>query len=164
MKIGTRTLIVTLVGCLASAVSADDGKDAKWFDMEHCAMCKHMADHPDLVTKIKCETHVIDNGMLMVSDIPKEQQAAMEAVHKKMGETIAELMSGKELPLCGFCSGFGKLMEAGAKSQEIKTSMGTISLLTSDKPEVVKKIQEFAKQTQTEYEKMQQQMQAKAAK
>lgn len=164
MKIVTRTLIVTLVAWMASAVSADDNKDEKWFDMEHCAMCKHMAEHPDLVTKIKCETHVIDNGMLMVSNIPKDQQAAMEAVHKKMGETIAELTSGKELPLCGFCSGFGKLMEAGAKNQDIKTSMGTISLLTSDKPEVIKKIQEFAKRTQTEYEKMQHEMQAKAGK
>jgi hypothetical protein len=56
--------------------------------------------------------------------------------------------------LCGFCTSYSALVEAGAKVQEFETANGMVSLVTSDKPEVVKKIHEHAKRTIKEYESM----------
>jgi len=164
MKTITGMLTMALFFCLPTMILADDTGDAKWFDTENCAICKHMAGHAELMEKTTCETHMIDNGMLMVSCIPSEQRATMDAVNKKMEATIAQLMAGKQLPLCGFCTGYGALMAAGGKGQEIKTSFGSISLMTSDDPEVVKKIQSFAKRTDEEYKKMQKQLKHAADK
>lgn len=121
--------------------------NAPWFDFKNCAMCKCMAEE-GLVESIKCETHVIDNGMLMFAMIPADKKELFAKCEKEMKATAEKLTAGEDLPLCGFCQSYGQLLQAGAKEQEIKTETGgSIHLLTSEKPDVVKKIHEHAKKT-----------------
>jgi hypothetical protein len=72
----------------------------------------------------------------------------------KMKDTGEQLKSGKKMELCGFCNSYGKLMDAGAKEQEIETAFGMINLLTSDNPEVAEEIKKHAKCTKREYKAM----------
>jgi hypothetical protein len=123
---------------------------APWFDFKNCAMCKCMADE-GLMDHVKCETHVIDNGMLMFASIPADKKAAFEKCEKEMKAVAEKLKSGEKVALCGFCQSYGELMKAGAKEQDVVTAAGHIHLLTSDKPDVVKKIHEHAKTTIAEY-------------
>lgn len=97
---------------------------------------------------------MIDNGMLAFTMIPTDKKEAMAKCKKDMKATAEKLKSGEKMELCGFCNSYGALIQAGAKETEIETGAGVISMLTSDKPEIVKKIQEHAKQTIKEYEAM----------
>lgn len=65
-------------------------------------------------------------------------------------------IAGGEKPesLCGFCESLGALMHAGAKMQKVKTSFGTITVVTSTEATTVKKIHAHAKRTQDETKKM----------
>ena len=78
----------------------------------------------------------------------------MEKAHKGMEATIEKLEGGEAMDLCGFCTSYGMLMAEGAESTELKTVGGDISLLTSDDPEVVKKIHAHAEKTIEEFKKM----------
>lgn len=154
MKVTFVTGAIVALTCLATVAIADHHKGSQWFDLENCAMCKHMASHADMMAEMKWETHVIDNGMLSVAMIPEKHQATMKEVNAKMKAVGDELQAGKELHLCGFCNSYGGLMESGAKEQQVETSFGMIAMLTSDDPEVVKKIHGHAKRTIAEYDAM----------
>ncbi|MHB0961332.1 MAG: hypothetical protein ACYC0X_22210 [Pirellulaceae bacterium] len=156
MKRRLNAVVVAVIVCLGTPVLAGDDKETNWIDLERCAVCKHVGQHAELMSSVKCETHIIDNGMLTVVTIPAEHKDTMHAVHAKMKETIEKLKSGEKMELCGFCKSYGALMEAGAQSQEIETSFGMISLLTSDRPEVVEQIKEHAKRVVKEHERMDQ--------
>lgn len=146
--------------CLSTVAIADHHEGGSWFDMEKCGMCKHMAGHQELMMSMKWETHLIDNGMMSIATIPDQHKATMESVHQKMKAAAEQLKAGKEMHLCGFCDSYGKLMDAGAKEQEIETEFGMVALLTSDQPELADKIKKHAKRTQREYKAM---LQAAAA-
>jgi len=126
-----------------------------WFDMENCPICKCMAAEKGLMESIKWETHLIDNGMISITTVPSDKKEAMAKCEKEMKAAIDKVKAGEKMPLCGFCTSYAALIEAGAKEQEIKTETGTVSLMTSDKPEVVKKIQDHAKKTISEYTALQ---------
>lgn len=125
--------------------------NAPWFDMDHCPVCKSMTSNKELMEHMNWETFVIDNGMLCVTTFPASEKEAMAKCKKEMEEAIAKVKSGKTEDLCGCCISFGALLEAGAKQKEIETATGCITMLTSDKPEVVKKIQDHAKRTIEEF-------------
>lgn len=135
------------------------GDKIDFFDVEKCAICKCMGEHKDLMTEVKWETHLIENGMLMMAVVPEHLQEKMNDCCKEMEETAMKVMSGqKEGQICGFCEGYGKLMAAGANQQEIETAAGRITLLTSDDAETVKKIQEHGKKSQEAAKKMEEEM------
>ncbi len=125
-----------------------------WFDLEHCPICKCMSSQKGLMESMKWETHVIDNGMLSVAVIPPDKKEAMATCKKNMMAVIEKVKAGEKMELCGYCNSYGALELAGAKKTEIETAAGVISMLTSDNPEVVKKIQDHAKTTIKEYEAM----------
>lgn len=151
-----RLMNILAIGAIAlagAATATADDKDESWIDFEKCAVCKHVGQHKELLTKVKCETHIIDNGMLTVVTIPDEYKDEMKTVHNKMNEAIEKVKSGEKAELCGFCQSYAKLLKAGAKCQEIETSSGAVSLLTSDQPEVVAQIKEHAQKAIKEHEK-----------
>ena len=130
-------------------------KQAAWFDSEVCEICKPMSVHTELMTSMKWETHTIKDGMLMVAMIPEKHRTKFERLCAKMhkkGEQIAA--SGKSVDLCGFCDSFGKLKQAGAKEEMVKTAFGRITLITAQDAATVKKIHKHAKRTQDEAKKM----------
>lgn len=134
--------------------------EGPWFDMQTCACCKHMGENMDMMMEIEWENHIIENGGMMTAVIPEKHKERWDAVCKKMEATGEELASGKELPMCQFCQSYTKLMEAGAKVEDVEAGFGTVTLITSDKPEVVELIHKHFKRTQEEQKKMEKMMES----
>ncbi len=160
-----KTLVATAVmelalACPAFAAAAAPADDAA-AEMQKCAVCKVWAEKPDLMKAMTFETHKIDNGMLCVMNVPKEQKKEFDAVHAEMMKNIAKVMAdekaGKPVELCHFCQSMSKLTQAGAKQQNVGTSTGMILLVTSDNPQVVAQIHAQADKNVEEQKKMQQQ-------
>lgn len=128
-------------------------KDKAWLDLHNCSFCKMMGDNMDMMEHVKWENHKIANGSLSASVIPEEYQQRMDTLHNKMRAVAAKLEQGEQLPLCGFCTSYGELKAAGAKTEEIKTDFGMIELMTSDDPAVVKRIHEHTDRTNAEFKK-----------
>lgn len=139
-------------------------KQIAWYDMEHCELCKNFASMKDQMHRMRCETKVIDDGLIMVAFVPRNMKEAMDAAEKNMEKTVARLTQGEQLPMCGFCQGYGELMELGAKFQNMEVAGNDVTIVTSEDEEVVKKIQEFARQAQSEHEKMMAELKKKAPK
>lgn len=139
-------------------VSAQDekkqDKEIAWFDMDHCEICKNMASMKDDMHKVKWDAHMLDNGMLMVSVVPRKMKKAMAKAEEGVQATVKRLESGESLDMCGFCQSYGGLMAMGADIKDLKTVGVNITLITSSDPEVVKKIQAFGKQSKVEHKKM----------
>jgi hypothetical protein len=149
--------IVISTGLFHDVSAQDKEKQEKgpaWFDMDHCAICKNLASMKNDIPKIKSDTQMLDNGIIMISVVPRKMREAMEQAEKGMQATIEELESGKPLELCGFCQNYGNLMQMGANFKEIETVGVNLTLITSSDPEVVKKIQAFGKQSVVEHDKM----------
>lgn len=118
-----------------------------WFDLQNCGMCKHLAAQEGLMDAIKWEVHKIDNGAIMVANVPENMMDKWNKAAAAMETAAKELQTGKHMEMCGFCECYGKLAQSGMHVQEYKGETGNISLLTSDKPEVVKQIHEMADRT-----------------
>jgi len=137
----------------------EHGDKIDFFDVEKCTICKCMGEHKDLMAAVKWETHLLEDGMLMMSVVPKDMQDKMSKCCEEMHATAEKVMTGQvEGQMCGFCQGFGGLMAAGAKHQEIETGVGRITVITSDKAETVKMIHDLGKKAQEATEKMEKEM------
>lgn len=167
MKKISTLVVLALVVALGSYATADHHEEAegqhadghshsKWFDAPNCDICKPWTAHPDLMMSTDWETHTIENGMVMVSVVPKDKLETYNAVCKQMDATIEKMKTGQHQPkgLCGFCEAMGGLVMAGAKVEKVETAFGNITLVTADNAEAVKKIHEVAKRTQEEAKKM----------
>ncbi len=149
-----RKLGLTIMVLAAVAVALPMPADEEpWFDLTNCAMCKNLAAEEGLMDSMKWEVHKIDNGMLSVAVIPAEHQAAFARAGEKMEAVVGKMQQGEQLPLCGFCKSYGNLAMHGAKSEEIHTKAGHISLTTSSDAKVVAMIHAHADRTNAEYEK-----------
>jgi hypothetical protein len=137
--------------------------DSPWFDMEKCAICKNMAPVMASLHRIKWDPHVIENGMLTITVVPDDLKTEWANAQQSMMKTLTRMEKGEKLHCCGFCQTMGKLIQAGAKKQEIKTVGGDIMMLTSSDPAVVKQIHEMVKKTVMEHEKMEKMMADKPA-
>jgi hypothetical protein len=145
--------VVLMVALAAGVLVAGDG-DKAWFDLEGCAMCKNFAAEPGLMEHIEWENHMISGGVMTVSVVDEEYQTALEHAEKNMEAVGQKLAAGEQLPLCGFCTSYGKLMMAGVKIEQFDTKVGAVVLMTSSDPKVVEMIQQHAKHTDEEYEKL----------
>lgn len=143
---------------LFNEVSAQDekkqDKEIAWFDLDHCEICQNMASMKDDMHKIKWDVHMLDNGMLMVSVVPRKMKEAMAKADEGVQATVKKLEAGEQLDMCGFCQTYGELMGMGANIKDLKTVGVNITVITSSDPEVVKKIQAFGKQSKVEHKKM----------
>ena len=151
MKFALTVCTVFVVGFVVCTATAEDD----WFDMENCAICKHMAEHAHIMPDIKWEMTATEKGMITVAVIPEKHQAIMKDAHKKMKKTIAKLEAGEKMDLCGFCTSYGSLKEAGANIEEFETDGGImITLVTAERPELIEKIHQHAKKSMEEHKKM----------
>jgi hypothetical protein len=150
-----------LVALWSSVVFAEAAQEKMLAEMEKCAVCKFMAEDPDLMKDMTWETHKIDNGMLCLTTVPKEKKKEFDAVSAKMMQAIAKLEAaktqGKEVELCSFCASMGEITKLNPKMQYIDTLSGAIHMVTSDDPAIVKKIHAMADKAIAEQTKMQQQ-------
>lgn len=146
---------VALVVALAAGFLVAGEGDQAWFDVHGCAMCKNLAAEPGLLEHIEWENHQISAGVMTVSVIDEEYSDAFKRAAQNMSAVGQKMATGEQLPLCGFCMSYGKLMMAGVTVEQFDTKLGSVTLMTSSDPEVVKMIQEHGKRTTEEYEKVQ---------
>lgn len=148
-------VVLLTIGSLALADPHRQGEASdKWFDMEHCAWCQPMAADMGMLMDIQWECHLIDQGAMLTTVVPEEHQEQWQQVCEQMKAMEEKLTAGEEMPLCNCCKSHLKLLQAGAKIQEVKTGFGSVTLITSDDAEVVSKIHKHIKRTQREHEKM----------
>ena len=144
MKAIVTSTILGVAACWAASASAATPQDAILAEMKKCAVCNIMTEKPELMKDMTWETHKIENGMLCVASVPKEQMKEFAALHEKMMKQVeqvkADLKAGKPTQLCGFCQSMGELEKLGAKQQQIKTATGFITLFTSNDPSTVAQI------------------------
>ncbi len=142
-------MVCITLAFLNTAATADD-----WFAMDKCEVCKPMSKNMHLMGETKWQTYMLSNGCLSVSVIPPEHKGTMDECHAEMQAVIERAQQGEVVELCGHCKSWNNLMGSGAKKEELDTIGGLITILTSDDPEVVKKIQAHAKKSMVEFQKM----------
>jgi hypothetical protein len=148
-------LICTALAAVAlTAPLAVGGDEECWFDLENCAMCKHMLAEEGLMDHMEWETYVITDGMLSVTRIAPGYEEAFERAMDNMEKTGKQLQTGQQMYLCGHCQSYGALHMAGAIFELVETSIGSIDLMTSSDPAVVGMIQTHAQRTIDEYDAM----------
>jgi hypothetical protein len=139
---------------LAIAATADQAME----EMKKCAVCKVIAEDPDLMESMTWECHKVESGMLCLMTVPKDKKEKFDEVHKKMKENIAKVKAdqaaGKEAELCSFCKGMGELEQAGAKSESVDTKTGEIYMVTATDPALIAKIHAHADQAIAEQKEM----------
>jgi hypothetical protein len=149
-------LALTLVlGVIAVAEDpAPEQKEAPWFDLKNCAFCKHLGAEKGLMEHMTWEYHEITDGCIAITTVDPEYQAVYKKACHAMQEVAEELESGKrkmaEMPMCGHCRGYGMLTQAGAKIDYVAGATADIVIMTSNNPETVQKIKEFAQRNRAE--------------
>lgn len=145
-KIALAVMVCTAIILATAGSFATDEKP--WFDMEHCDFCRNLMAAPHLFENMTWEHHDISDGLLTLTVVkPEYETAYLEAQHamEKVAERLAK--GDQSVKMCGHCEHYGKILMAGAKVEHIRTCAGDITLLTSDKPEVLSMIREYGKKT-----------------
>jgi len=159
-KITALAVLVLAIGVVVGAFAEEGTKasETPWFDMENCAFCKHLLNDPKLLDNMIWEHHDISNGLLCITTVkPEFQKSYLEAMSAMMdlGQKLDKgEVDVKNLKLCGSCQHWGMLEEMGVKFEHIQGKTADIMLMTSDKPEVVKKIKEYGQRSREELAKM----------
>jgi len=125
-----------------------------WFDMINCSFCKNLTIHEGLLDNTTWEHYEITNGIVSITTVNDNFKAAYEDVGMKMQEVADLFQKGEILPLCNMCMAIGELIQLGIKSETVKTKHGDFTIMTSDKPEIIEKLKNWARRTNEEMEKM----------
>jgi hypothetical protein len=165
MKTIKTLFLVLAVALMCTAVLAGDEKP--WFDLETCAYCKNfnLGEGNYIVDHMKGNYHTMPNGFLAIMTIEddyKDEFAKAGEGMKKVGEDMAK--TGVVPQMCGHCTTYGELMMAGAASQEFNSDVAMAYMMTSDNPEVVKKLHAFAQKNNEEMTKWKSEKAAAKAK
>ncbi|UCH83994.1 MAG: hypothetical protein JSW50_16425 [Candidatus Latescibacterota bacterium] len=164
----TALLVVGLLFAGLTVVSAGEGTEAKWFDMENCAFCKNVTAEPGLLENMKWKHYNITNGIVTVTTVNPEYKDAYLKAHKAMEEMGTKMMSGEVDPttvtMCGHCQAYGGFMQKGVTFDYVQADVGDIVVMTSASPETAAEIQKFGARNEKETAKMKKEMKAKKAK
>lgn len=148
-------LAVTMLIALAAA-----GDEKPWLDPDKCIFCQQLTKHEGLMDHMKCEHHDISHGHLMVTTVDPEYREAYVEAEKAMEQIGMDMAQGKIDPtkvyMCGSCEAYGGLIMSGALIEHIPTKVGDIVLITSDDPDVLKKIKDYGRRWEEELAKTEQ--------
>ena len=142
------------VALICTAIWAGDEKP--WFDLKTCAFCKSfdLGNDDYIVDHMKGHYHTMPNGFLAIMTVEedyKDEFAKASEAMQKVGEDMAK--TGNMPAMCGHCTTYGELLMAGAVEQEFNSDVAMAFMMTSDNPEVVKKLHAFAEKNNTEMAK-----------
>jgi hypothetical protein len=143
-----RWILSTFLAFISCALLTAPGMtetERPWFDLKGCAVCSKLDAEKGLMRNLHWEAHLISNGMLSVTVVPKAYEEALVRAAEGMEAALRELEVGEPKAVCGFCRSYGRLVMAGASVEEIDTRTGPISLITSTDPEVVAAIHDHAR-------------------
>jgi hypothetical protein len=150
----SRKIVGLILAVLVIATVGISG-EKPWFDNEHCAMCTNMMANKDLMRNMSWEQHNIANGIVSITTVDKKYLDAYRAAHAEMNKTAMRLQQGEPLELCGSCTALGMCLMKGAHQDYVETSTGDVWIVTSDDPEVVTELQNWAKRNTEEMAKAQ---------
>ena len=141
----TRTLS-TLTGCILILGAATMATDAgPWFDPVNCAFCKQFANQPDLFDHMNHEYHQLHNGMMQITHVDTDYQPAFAKAQEGVRTVVLDIQAGKPVTTCRHCTAQGSLFMAGVTPDVIKRGDDYIIIFTSSDTTLVRKIQEFGK-------------------
>jgi hypothetical protein len=123
-------------------------------DFHNCGLCRPLVAEPGLMQNMRLETHEIATGMLSITVVAADFEAAYQRAHAKMMESVKKLEAGEPMELCPFCKSMNELAKAGAHIENVNAEGTHILAVTSDKPEVIEKIHAHRRWTKEEFEKM----------
>ncbi len=152
----TLKVLAVFFAALLICAAVWSGDEKPWFDLETCAFCKNfnLGNGDYIVDHMKGDYHIMPNGFLAIMTIEddyKDEFAKAGEGMKKVGEDMAK--TGTVPQMCGHCTAYGELMMAGAASQEFNGDAAMAFMMTSDNPEVVKKLHAFAEKNNAEMAK-----------
>ena len=148
-----RSLILTICAvALIVSVAALAGDDAEpWFDLENCAFCKHIGAEEGLVDHMHSEYHNLKGGILFIMTIDPQYKEAFDRAQAAMNEVGIEMQKTGEVPhMCRHCRMYGEFMTSGVAIECVEAEVGSICMMTSEKPEMVEKLQAFGARTAEE--------------
>lgn len=155
--IAVTAILFASVALLQGVGNAGPGETA-WFDMQGCAFCKNLVKDPALMKNMTWEHHDISNGVVAITTVKPEFRKSYVEARTAMMEVGKKLETGQlamdKVPMCGHCQAYGKLYMMGAKMESIEGSQADVTIMTSDKPEMVKEIKAFAQKNRDEMAKM----------
>ncbi len=140
-----------IISALAAPITI---AETPWFDMANCEFCKPLMEDPNLMSQMDWEHHIISDGIMSVTTVKDDGMPSFKKAMAKMGDCAAKMQKGEKVSMCSMCSAYSGFFAKGAKSENIYTNHGAVSLLTSTDPKIVAEIQEWAKKTNMELEKM----------
>lgn len=146
------SILAIFVAILVTAAMAGD--EQPWFDLKNCAFCKNLTIDPQLMNHMKWEHYNISNGSITITQVEPQYQESYLKAQQAMQKVAEDLAQGKSVKLCGHCQAYGGLMMAGAKVEYVKSSVGDLELMTSNDPDLIKKIHAFTDRNQEELAKM----------
>jgi hypothetical protein len=151
-------LILLGAAVFVAADQATPPGDVPWFDLENCAFCKFLTKDPQLMHNMKWDTRDLTNGAAVITVVKPEFRKSYMEANKGMEALAKKMETGEvnpmEVPMCGSCQHYGKLMEMGAKFESVQSDLADLVLITSDKPEVVTEIKTYAQRNRDEMAKM----------
>jgi hypothetical protein len=134
---------LTVTAFAFTAAAADE----PWFDLEKCAFCKEIAKQPGLLDHMKTEYHDTKTGVLSVTYIDKDYEAAFANAQKGIGQVVADKMAGKAVVACKHCTAIGEFYGMGIMPESIKSEKCIIIIYSSPDAAVVTKLQDFGKKS-----------------
>jgi hypothetical protein len=166
-KTSVFAVLVLAVAVAVAAFAQEATKKAvetPWFDMENCSFCKHLLKDPKLLDNMTWEHLDISNGLLCITTVKPEYKKSYDEAMQAMMDLGQKLEKGevdwKDIKMCGSCQHWGMLEKMGAKFEHIQGKTADITLITSDNPEVVKKIKEYGRRNREEMAKMEKEKKA----
>jgi hypothetical protein len=122
-----------------------------WFDMENCAICKPLLEQdPHLMHHMTWKHHNISDGLVSVTVIEPEYLPSYEKATRQMNAVIEKMQAGEEIYTCNMCTELGGIFQAGANMESVESDNVRLSIMTSDNPEMVERIQAWGTRTNKE--------------
>ena len=134
--------LVAAVGYVLSVTAAEE----PWFDFDKCMFCKAFASQPGLLDHMKTEYHDTKTGIVSVTYIDKDYEAAFKKAQEGVGQVVADKMAGKPIVACKHCAGIGDFYAMGL-GETVKSEKCTIVIYSSPDSAVVSRLQDFGKKT-----------------
>jgi len=158
-----RNFILALAATVAFVFSVT-AADEPWFDFEKCMFCKAIASQPGLLDHMKTEYHNTKTGIVSVTYIDKDYEAAFGKAQAGIRQVVADKTAGKPVVACKHCAGIGDFYAMGLMPESIKSEKCIIVIYSSADPAVVAKLQDFAKKTNEALAELAQKTESAAAK
>ena len=144
----TLFLTATVLALNAAAV------DEPWVDLEKCQFCKAFASQPGLLDHMKTEYHDTKTGILSVTYLDKDYEAAFAKAQDGVRQVVADKMAGKPVVACKHCTAIGEFYGMGITSETIKSEKCIIVIYSSPESTAVAKLQDFGKKSNEAFAEM----------